>query len=225
MTCWEVLGITPTNNRDKIEQAYQSQRKFADGEAQQQLDDAYRQALREAGFAVEPAASEPAPEPRPTAKEASEQPLSGRDQQVVREVVIQVEAMLNDDQRRKDANLWRAILTEPPADQDAIREAVSDALYPRLRPMLDDGSLPQPVLAFLSQWFGWEEVDQSLVSEDREVSDPFHEPGRQGGAESGNESPPAREKRQPMPNFLPAVIGWIAGLVILTSIFSHLLGN
>ncbi|TBW56003.1 J domain-containing protein [Marinobacter halodurans] len=226
MTCWEVLGISPTNNRERIEKAYASQRKFATGEALSELDDAYRQALREGGFAV----SEPSPEPETPA--VSEAPASGptpaldaRDQQVVREIVLQVDAMLNDSHRRSDPNIWRAILTEPPGDRDVVREAASDALYPRLKPYIDDGSLPQPVLAFLSQWFGWPELDEAELTEERSTNDPFDDPLHRGPGASQAENADGREKRQPMISFWPAAIGWIAGLIILTSIFSHILGS
>jgi hypothetical protein len=154
--------------------------------------------------------------------------LTNEDNQVVREVVIQVDAMLYDDQRRKDANIWRAILTEPPADQDAIREALSEKLYPRLRPSLEDGSLPQPVLAFLSQWFGWSELDNAADNRSpATTADPLAEPGSRAAPDaqfSGKEEEQS-EQRPSLPNFWPAVIGWIAGLIILTSIFTSFSGS
>ncbi|ROT99651.1 J domain-containing protein [Marinobacter sp. R17] len=226
MTCWEVLGISPTNNRERIEKAYASQRKFASGESLSDLDEAYRQALREGGFAV----AEPTPEPEHqaahTAPASGPTPaLSARDQQVVREIVIQVEAMLNDSYRRSDANIWRAILTEPPADRDGIREAASEALYPRLKPYLDDGSLPQPVRAFLSQWFGWSELDESTSNEIQTTNDPFDDPLHRGPGATPSEDTEGREHHQSTTSFWPAAIGWIAGLIILTSLFSHILGS
>ncbi|WP_203140916.1 J domain-containing protein [Marinobacter mangrovi] len=228
MTCWEVLGISPTNNRERIEKAYESQRKFASGESLSDLDDAYRQALREGGFAV--ADPDPTPEPERQSAPAVSAPgptpeLSARDQQVVREIVIQVEAMLNDSHRRSDVNIWRAILTEPPADRDGIREAASEALYPRLKPYLDDGSLPQPVRAFLSQWFGWSELDETTSNEVQTTNDPFDDPLHRGPGAAPSEGTEGREKQPSTTSFWPAAIGWIAGLIILTSLFSHILGS
>lgn len=236
MTCWEVLGITPTNNPDRIHQAYESQRKFASGDTLHDLEQARDEALRQAGVDVatvegrnrrseeeQPVYSEPEPAPSATPSRA----LNARDQQVVREVVIQVDAMLHDSYRRGDPHVWRAILTEPPADQDHIREAISDELYPRLKPRLDAGELPEPVVAFLAQWLGWPELEDSLQAEPSRSNDPFDDPihrGANASAGSGAESPP-QGKRPPMTNFWPAVIGWVAGLVILTSVFSQLLGN
>lgn len=230
MTCWDVLGITPTNERERIDAAYTSQRKFATKESVGELESAYAEALREAGFA-EPqpstAVSEPqsrtSPEPDRSADPA--QSLNARDQQVVREVVIQVQAMLNDHYRLSDPGVWRAILTEPPADRDHIREAVSDALYPQLKPLLDDGSLPEPVLAFLAQWFGWAELDEATGQGVEPAHDPFNDPNRggQAAAESGDDR--QDEQRPSMPGFMPAAIGWIVGLIVLTSVFSNLLGK
>lgn len=229
MTCWEVLGITPTNNPDRIQKAYESQRKFASGETLDNLENARDEALRQAGVALPTREEErPAPvaeEPVPNRSESG--PMNARDQQVVREVVIQVDAMLNDTYRRKDPQIWRAILAEPPADQDHIREAISDELHPRLKPHLDAGELPEPVIAFLAQWLGWPELDTALETDTSRANDPFDDPahrGRVASADAGSDSAP-REKRQPMPNFWPAVIGWVAGLIILTSVFSNLLGS
>ncbi|WP_148862883.1 J domain-containing protein [Marinobacter fonticola] len=231
MTCWEVLGISPTNDRDRIEQAYESQKKFAAGDSLSDLDQARDEAFRQAGFDV--------PQRTPDSGDAfgstDEAPrgdsrpagvaLNAEDQQVVREVVIQVDAMLNDSYRRRDPQIWRAILTEPPADQDHIREAVGDALYPRVKPHLDEGELPEPVVAFLAQWLGWPEFEAAVHNENSSSNDPFDDPVHRGSStDNGDDSQP-REKRQPMPNFWPAVIGWVAGLVILTSVFSNLLGS
>lgn len=232
MTCWEVLGITPTNNPDRIRQAYESQRKFASGDTLQHLDEAHDEALRQAGVDVstmavderraeelQPAQPEPSPSPSPA--------LNARDQQVVREVVIQVDAMLHDSYRRQDPHVWRAILTEPPADQDHIREAISGELYPRLKPRLDAGELPEPVVAFLAQWLGWPELEDSLQAEPSRSNDPFDDPIHRGSSASSGSSAHSspQGKRPPMTNFWPAVIGWVAGLIILTSVFSQLLGS
>ncbi|BES71310.1 hypothetical protein RE428_23280 [Marinobacter nanhaiticus D15-8W] len=232
MTCWEVLGITPTNNPDQIRQAYESQRKFASGDSLQDLEDARDEALRQAGFdvsAVEPQDRRPedAQPAEPEPNQASSPALNARDRQVVREVVIQVEAMLNDSYRRSDPHVWRAILTEPPADQDHVREAISDELYPRLKPRLDAGELPEPVVAFLAQWLGWQELEDSMQAEPSRSNDPFDDPNHRGSnASAGNGAQSSSQgKRPPMTNFWPAVIGWVAGLIILTSIFSQLLGS
>lgn len=230
MTCWDVLGLAPTNERERIDAAYASQRKFATDESLGELDDAYAQALREAGFAApQPSASASTPHPRvssePDRPADSAQPLNARDQQVVREVVIQVQAMLNDHYRLSDPGVWRAILTEPPADRDHIREAVSDALYPKLKPLLDDGSLPGPVLAFLAQWFGWSELDESAGQGVEPTHDPFDDPNRRGPAAAEPQDDQQDQQRRSMPGFMPAAIGWIVGLIVLTSVFSNLLGK
>lgn len=229
MTCWEVLGINPTNNPDSIQKAYEAQRKFASGDMLSDLDEARDEAMRQAGVdvpvqetrTVSAGTSEPEP------NRSSGGPMNARDQQVVREVVIQVDAMLNDSYRRSDANVWRAILTEPPADRDHIREAISDELYPRIKPHLDAGDLPEPVIAFLAQWLGWTELEQALEKESAPSNDPFDDPARRGASSAAQNGPDTspKEKRQPMPNFWPAVIGWVAGLIILTSVFSNLLGS
>lgn len=158
--------------------------------------------------------------------------LSNEDNQVVREVVIQVDAMLHDSVHRKDANVWRAILTEPPADRDAIREVLSEKLYPRLSPSLSDGTLPQPVLAFLSQWFGWSELDDASDDHHPVTPDPLAEPARRqatdahfsdGEQQTGQSEQP--EQRPSFNNFWPAMIGWVAALVILTVIISSFTGS
>ena len=51
MTCWELLGISPTNDRQEIEEAYTAQRKFVADQDLADLDRARREAFAEAGLA------------------------------------------------------------------------------------------------------------------------------------------------------------------------------
>ena len=50
MNCWDLLGIEPTGDQDRIRQAYERQLKFASGDEAQALERAYREAT---GGAVE----------------------------------------------------------------------------------------------------------------------------------------------------------------------------
>lgn len=222
MTCWEVLGIEPTNDRNAIEQAYQSQKEFASGDELERLDAAYQEATdgharRDATF------SAPTDTGVSSQRQVVPAGLDAREAQIKREVVLQLEAMLNDRTRTQDANIWRAILTEPPADRDVIREALSNELYPRLYPLIEEGELPPPVLNFLAEWFGWEELEQASTEETRGVPDPMEGPsGYRRASEDGDSE---QQERPTIPNFWPAVIGWIVGLIVLTSLFSQIIGS
>lgn len=241
MNCWETLGIEPTGDGERIREAFESQSKFAEGEDIQRLEEAYRAAMMEAGHGVQP---EPRREQRPQGSDAPDKdaddasswqsrarsaPLSATDRQVVREVVIQVHAMLNDSARLTDVAIWRAILTEPPADQDHLRAAIGQELEPRLRPMAEASQLSAPVARFLGDWFGWYGMTDALEREAREDELTLDDAGRYQGV-SFPPSDEAQEKgqgqqRPQMANFWPAVIGWIVGIVILTSLFGALTGG
>lgn len=140
--------------------------------------------------------------------------LDASESQVVREVMIQITALLNDSGRTRDEGIWKAILCEPPADQLPLRREIGRQLEPQLRPMAENGSFPTPVVRFLAEWFDWHSI-QDVVAQEDEVSHP--EPGM--AAEGvGSESPQ-------MVNFWPAVIGWIIGLVILATLFGGMGGG
>ena len=230
MTCWELLGISPTNDRQEIEEAYTAQRKFVADQDLADLDRARREAFAEAGLAsyeppVQRAVAEPETAPVKEAASASPaRPLSARDQQVAREVVIQIEAMLHDSARCQDPQVWRAILAEPPADSDPIREAVSDALHPRIKPLLNAGELSQPVVAFLAQGFGWPELE--AVNEQQAANSDVMAERDSGFSDnpSGSDSA-SSDKHQGGVSFWPAVLGWVVALIVLTSIFSNLTGS
>ncbi|WP_328184751.1 J domain-containing protein [Marinobacter sp. OP 3.4] len=244
MNCWEILGIEPTRDSTRIRDAYERQSKFAEGDEAQRLRQAYQQAMGEAGEARHTEAPEPAREPSETASprreessanpsswqaEAHRGPLSATDRQVVREVVIQVNAMLNDSGRLNDVAIWRAILTEPPADQDAIRTAIGEELEPRLRPLAEEARLAAPVARFLGDWFGWYGMTDALEREAQEDELTLDDAGRYQGMnfpESDDAKGEGGEHQRPqMTNFWPAVIGWIVGIVILTSLFGALTGG
>ncbi|MDP4546179.1 MAG: J domain-containing protein [Marinobacter sp.] len=200
MSCWEILGIEPTGDREEIRQAYERQMKFASAEEARKLDEAYREAAGGEAM-VNPVSS---PEPRTS----EDRQLDANQSQIVREVVIQIKALMNDSGRQQDAGIWKAILCEPPADQLPLRREIGQQLEPWIRPMAENGSLPQPVARFLGEWFEWFSVQEAITeqeqqSPEREESDP-------------------RDEIEPLSqtaNFWPAVIGWIIGLVILTMIF------
>ena len=228
MNCWDVLGIEPTRDRDRISQAYDSQMKFASEQEAKDLDQAFRKATGE--MPPEPQQAEEAEEAEEEEKmkssesastspeAASAETLSADDSQIAREVVIQIKALLNDDQRQQDVGIWKAILCEPPADHLPIRRKIARQLEPQLRPMAENGSFPQPVAKFLGDWFEW-----FSVSEVSQQPDPRNLPE----AEFSSEPQPEDPKDQPpqMVNFWPAVIGWIVGLVLLATIFGGLGGG
>lgn len=216
MNCWEILGIEPTEDRRRIQQAYEQQLKFASGEEAEKLDQAFREATGEAPERqqhVERAEALPAREESVALDTVTERPLDSHEGQIVREVIIQIKALLNDSNRSKDVGIWKAILCEPPADKPALRREIASQLEPQLRPMAENGSLPAPVTRFLGDWFDWYSLqEQAEVADDRS----FPEPGM---AEDLPEQPPQ------MVNFWPAVIGWIVGLAILASIFGGMGGG
>ncbi|MBD3642368.1 MAG: J domain-containing protein [Marinobacter sp.] len=223
MSCWEILGIEPTNDRNRIQQAYEQQLKFASPDEAAALRRAFQEASGdpvEEPAVAEPQSAESAPEVAgsrevgATTPPAGEKPLDAEEGQIVREVVIQIKALLNDSQRSKDVGIWKAILCEPPADKPALRREVANQLEPQLRPMAENGSLAAPVTRFLGEWFDWyslQDVPEEPV-DDRNYPEP-------GMAEDQPEQPPQ------MVNFWPAVIGWIVGLVILASIFGGMSGG
>ncbi|WP_421910751.1 J domain-containing protein [Marinobacter sp.] len=221
MNCWEVLGIEPTGDHARIRAAYEQQEKFASGEELERLRQAFKEATggepqtdngpSDAGNEGQPQVAEP---PATVRQEA--EGLDASEQQVVREVVIQVRALLNDPSRSKDAQIWKAILGEPPADQPHVRREIADALEPQVRPMAQNGSFPAPVVQFLAGWFDWHslrDVQAHDVEEDLETEKP-----------TGDEQP--QEELPPqMVNFWPAVIGWIVGLAVLATLFSGMGGG
>jgi hypothetical protein len=224
MNCWEILGIDPTRDRAEIDRAYEQQKKFADGEELDRLHQAYREASGDqpqsaSSEQVEAAQHRNSADPeKPETPATPDVELSAEDRQVVREVVIQVRALLNDSRRSADAGIWRAILTEPPADQSHLRAAIAQALEPQLRPMADNGSFPPPVKNFLGDWFGWHELAESAR--------PAHE------AESNERAGQSRTvddmddaSQPPATNFWPAVIGWIVALGILAVFFDSIFGG
>lgn len=227
MNCWEILGIDPTRDRAAIERAYEQQKKFAEGEDLDRLQQAYREASGESAGPEDPQPSQPqgapAPQPDPQPQHAPDAELSAEDKQVVREVVIQVRALLNDSRRAADDGIWRAILAEPPADQAHIRAEVAQALESQVRPMADNGSFPPPVVAFLGDWFGWQELREAgrhapahpAASADHTFDD--SEVREDARADDSNEPP--------VTNFWPAVVGWIVALAVLGAVFDSIFGG
>lgn len=227
MNCWEILGIDPTRDREAIDRAYEQQKKFAAGEELERLQQAYREASGEPG---EPASAEPqsspeepesssqVPQPSSIEQTAPEAELTAEDRQVVREVVIQVKALLNDSRRTADDGIWKAILAEPPADQPQIRSAVANELEPQLRPMAVNGSFPPPVVAFLGDWFGWQEL-QGGQQEHMPARD-SHEQAREP-----QQADDEQDTQQQVTNFWPAVVGWIVALAVLAVFFDSIFGG
>ncbi len=214
MNCWEILGIEPTGDRRKIQDAYEQQLKFASEDEARSLEQAFREAVGES-----PAPATPAAEPVQSGQQSQlqdeepERPLDANEGQVVREVVIQIKALLNDSSRSKDAGIWKAILCEPPADQSPLRREIGRQLEPQVRPMAENGTFPAPVAQFLGEWFGWFTVEEAPeVADERDYPEP-------GMAEEQGEQPPQ------MVNFWPAVIGWIVGLAILATLFGGMGGG
>lgn len=140
--------------------------------------------------------------------------LDASEGQVVREVIIQVKALLNDSGRTGDAGIWRAILCEPPADQMPVRREIGRQLEPQLRPMAENGSFPSPVVGFLAEWFEWHSL-QDIVAQEDERNYP----------EPDLEQEPKDNETQQMVDFWPAIIGWIIGLVILATLFGSMGGG
>jgi len=223
MNCWEVLGIEPTNNRDRIREAYDRQMKFASGEDAQALDRAFKEATGEMPSSSGPEREVAAPETVSPEDRGGEAELDATGAQIAREVVIQIRALLNDDRRQQDVGIWKAILCEPPADQLPIRREIARSLEPQLRPMAENGSFTQPVAKFLGDWFDWFSVSEANRQPAQDQLDPrnYPEPGV-GQNEDNDEAP---EQPPQMMNFWPAVIGWIVGLAILASIFGGMSGG
>jgi hypothetical protein len=214
MNCWEILGIEPTGDRRKIQDAYEQQLKFASEDEARSLEQAFREAVGDAPAPVMRTENAVQPEqPAQAPDEAAERPLDANDGQVVREVVIQIKALLNDSSRSKDTGIWKAILCEPPADQPQLRREIGRQLEPQVRPMAENGTFPAPVAQFLGEWFGWFSLEQAPDAEDERN---YPEPDM---AEEQGEQPPQ------MVNFWPAVIGWIVGLVILATLFGGMGGG
>lgn len=210
MNCWEILGIDPTRDRAAIDQAYEQQKKFAAGEDLDRLQQAYREASGEPAEAARPAV-------RGSGAEAS---LSAQEQQVVREVAIQVRALLNDSRRSADEGIWRAILTEPPADQSHIRSAIAAELEPQIRPMAENGAFPVPVVTFLGDWFGWQELQDA---QDAGLQSPEHQSPEQ--AHAAPEPTTSEDSRPSDTSFWPAVVGWVVALAVLAAVFDSISGG
>ena len=222
MNCWEVLGIEPTGDHARIRAAYERQEKFASGEELERLRQAFKEATggepqtdnspSDAGNERQPQVAEP-----PAAVRQENQELDASERQVVREVVIQVRALLNDSSRSKDAQIWKAILGEPPADQPHVRKEIADALEPQVRPMAENGSFPAPVVQFLAGWFDWYSL-RDAHAHDADEDDMEAE-------KSAGDQEPQEELPPQMVNFWPAVIGWIVGLAVLATLFSGMGGG
>lgn len=226
MNCWEVLGIEPTRDRAVIDDAFERQQKFASEEDARLLESAYRQALAGTGHEdvqkstqVVPGAQVPDPtvdtKQADSAAESEQRPLSAEDHQIVRETVIQVRAMLNDSSRSSEAQVWRAILTEPPADQADIRQRIGEALAPEVRPLAENGAFPADVVHFLGDWFGWNSVFDNEPS--RRLSE-----DKAPAKEQDEEDPDAKSQ---LVSFWPAVVGWIVVLAVLASLFGGIGGG
>jgi hypothetical protein len=211
MNCWEILGIDPTGDPAAIDRAYEQQKKFAAGEELNRLHQAYREAR---GEPAETQSAEPEGVPRSDDESGPEIELSAEERQVVREVAIQVKALLNDSRRLADEGIWRAILAEPPADQSHIRSAIANDLEPQIRPMAANGAFPSPVIAFLADWFGWAELQSGHQTPERQAPDKSHaEPANTGTEE---------EPQSPATNFWPAVVGWVVALAVLAAVFDSI---
>lgn len=220
MNCWEILGIEPTRDRAQIDAAYERQEKFASGEELERLRQAYREATGGERVEAEGTRPESSASTNNAVKEVGEQgepvALTASEQQIVREVVIQIHALLNDSRRSTDPQIWKAILGEPPADQPRLRTEIGRSLEPQVRPMAQNGAFPAPVTQFLAGWFDWYSLREA--TERQEEDETFSESSSADQA-SGEDSPPQ------MVNFWPAVIGWIVGLAILATLFSGMGGG
>lgn len=214
MNCWEILGIEPTRDHRQIEAAYERQSKFASGDEADRLEQAYREAL---GREPEPApqgGQEEQPARQAPVPSENDAPLDANEQQVVREVVIQINALLNDSARSRDPQIWKAILGEPPADQPRLRREIGRSLENRVRPMAENGSFPTPVVQFLGGWFDWYSLTEAATAAHQDEDTDFSQE-----QEAPEELPPQ------MVNFWPAVIGWIVGLAILAMLFGGMGGG
>lgn len=214
MNCWEILGIEPTDDRQKIQDAYERQLKFASDDEASSLKQAFREATGDTPAPV--SGSVEAAEPNASGQAGTELPDSALDangRQLAHEVVLQIKALLNDSVRSQDTGIWKAILCEPPADQAQIRNEIGRQLEPQVRPMAENATFSAPVAHFLGEWFGWFTVREAPEAEDPHSG---REPDRE---EDQGEQPPQ------MVNFWPAVIGWIVGLAVLASLFGGMGGG
>lgn len=215
MTCWEILGIEPTEDKERIRLAYENQSKFATREEADRLRQAYNEALGPEAGAQSVAPRDASPEPAP---EDERRQLSGEEEGVVHDVIIQINALLNDSSRSNDVMIWKAILGDPPADQLPLRREIGSRLEGKVKPMAENGAFPAPVTHFLAEWFDWYSLKDRPphLLDDRDDNEPAFQ---SGDAE-------ADEPAQPqMQNFWPAVIGWIVGLLILASLFGGMGGG
>ena len=222
MNCWEILGIQPTQDRQTIDRAYEQQKKFASGEELERLQQAYREASGQKApeSASDLADSESTTDDAAPEAVASEQPraeLSAEEQQIVREVVIQIRALLNDSRRSAEEGIWRAILTEPPADRREVRAAIAESLEHQIRPMADNGSFPAPVVGFLGDWFGWSELQTQATSGVSQQESPEQYSTREVAQEDSSQ--------EPTTNFWPAVVGWIVAIAVLAAFFEGIFGG
>ncbi|MBQ0846548.1 J domain-containing protein [Marinobacter psychrophilus] len=220
MNCWDLLGIEPTSDRQRVEQAYQQQLKFASSDEARRLEQAFREATDAASEAPNIEAKMP-PNAIGAQLEQSKE-LDAHSAQVAREVVIQIKALLNDSIRAENVDVWKAILCEPPADQPVLRADIAGRLESQLRPMAENGVFPASVTAFLGDWFEWSSLRKAESSHGKERQRDerdYPEPEMMGEEDEQNEQPPQSV------NFWPAVIGWIIGLAILTSLFGGMGGG
>jgi hypothetical protein len=221
MTCWEILGIEPTDDKEQIRQAYESQSKFAAGEEAERLRSAYQEAMggeTPASFEFSDAQPEPTDE-AVQESESGDRALSGEEEQVVHDVLIQINALLNDSGRSHDVMIWKAILCDPPADRLPLRREIASRLENKVRPMAENGSFPPPVVHFLAEWFEWYSLKDkpAHLLEGRDDDEPVFQDRNEEEADTSGQPE--------MQNFWPAVIGWIVGLLILASLFGGMGGG
>jgi hypothetical protein len=224
MNCWDLLGIEPTSDRQRVEQAYQQQLKFANSDEAQHLEQAFREATDAASEAPNIEAKKPPNAIDTQLEQGPDQSkeLDAHSAQVAREVVIQIKALLNDSIRAENVDVWKAILCEPPADQPVLRADIAGRLESQLRPMAENGVFPASVTAFLGDWFEWSSLRKAESNHGKERQRDernYPEPEMMGEEDEQNEQPPQSV------NFWPAVIGWIIGLAILTSLFGGMGGG
>lgn len=202
MSCWETLGIEPTRDRQRIQAAYENQLHSASSDEAIDLKEALHEAFGEpTGTSVATTTDQ-------------ERELDASEGQVVREVIIQIKALLNDSARSRDEGIWKAILLEPPADNAALRQEIGRQLEPQVRPMAENGTFPAPVVRFLAEWFDWHSLQDALAEVD---NNHYPEPGM--NEEADDEDDPQ------IANFWPAVIGWVVGLIILAILFGGMGGG
>lgn len=215
MSCWQILGIEPTRDRAAVDAAFEQQRKFASQTDMDGLMKAYREALEHCSAeGVGSASIEKSempradrPQPAPTEPSGSEA-LNAADHQVVREVIIQLRALLNDGYRREDPSAWKAIICEPPADRTGIRREIARQLEQDVRPMASNGQFKPAVAAFLADWFQWSDIQQQQADpREPDLNDPLYSDAK------------AEADAPQMVNFWPAVVGWIVALAVLTMLF------